>query len=117
MDTVTFNTHMFEQIAHESKFPACIVITFQVMAFTRMSTGYPYTVSPLPQGRQDVFRAQTACAGNPYHPDIGRILHPGDTGKIGCTIAAPVAKESNYLNLILTHCFYSSPHSLIFFSV
>jgi hypothetical protein len=75
----------------QSEFAAGIVITFQVMAFTGMSPRYPDTVCAFTQGRQEEFGIHPPGAGNPDNPDIGRVLHPADTGKIGGAIAAPVA--------------------------
>jgi hypothetical protein len=86
---------MFHQILKQSKFATGVVITFQVMAFSGMSPGYPDTVSPFAQGRQKEFGTHPAGAGNADHPDIGRIFHPADAGQIGRAIAAPVAQKSH----------------------
>ena len=86
---------MLHQILKEGKFPSGVIITFQVMAFTRMSAGYPDTVCTFPQGGQKEFGAHPSGAGNPYDPDIGRVFHSADAGKIGRAIAAPVAQKSH----------------------
>ncbi len=39
-----FNSHVLQQVFHEGEFSSCVVITFQVMAFTRMSPGDPYCI-------------------------------------------------------------------------
>jgi hypothetical protein len=61
------------------------------MAFTGMSPGYPDTIRTFAQGCQEKFGIHPTGAGDPDNPDIGWVLHPADTGKIGGTIAAPVA--------------------------
>jgi hypothetical protein len=83
--------HHFHQILKEGEFATGVVITFQVMAFTGMSPGYPDAVSTLPHGCQKKFRIHPAGARNPNDPDIGRVFHPADTGKICGAVAAPVA--------------------------
>jgi hypothetical protein len=91
LETAGFGSHVFHQILKQSEFATGVVITFQVMAFSGMSPGYPDAVGPLTQGGQKEFGTHPSGAGNSDHPNIGRILHPADTGKIGRTIAAPVA--------------------------
>jgi hypothetical protein len=86
---------MFHQILKQSKFATGVVITFQVMAFAGMSPGYPDAVCPFTQGGKKEFGTHPSGAGNPDHPDIGRIFHPAHAGQIGRAIAAPVAQESH----------------------
>ena len=55
------------------------------MAFAGMSPGYPDGIGPFTQCRQEKFRTHSARAGNPDHPDIGRIFHsaaPGQNGPV-----------------------------------
>jgi len=65
------------------------------MAFAGMSPGYPDAVGSFTQGGQKEFGTHSSGAGNPDHPDIGRILHPADAGQVGRAIAAPVAQKSH----------------------
>jgi hypothetical protein len=46
MDSIRFNAHIFHQVFKQRKLPTCVVITFQVMAFSGMSPGYPYAIGP-----------------------------------------------------------------------
>jgi hypothetical protein len=91
LKTAGLGSHVFHQILKQSEFATGVVITFQVMAFTGMSPGNPDTVCTFTQGRQKKFGTHSPGAWNPDDPDIGRILHPADTGKIGSPITAPVA--------------------------
>jgi hypothetical protein len=95
LQAVGFDSHVFHQIFKQGKFAAGVVITFQVMAFTGMSPGDPDAVCTFPQGGQKEFGTHPAGARYPDNPDIGRILHSADTGKIGSPIAAPVAQKSH----------------------
>jgi len=95
LETAGFGSHVFHQILKQGKFATGIVITFQVMAFARMSPGYPDAVCAFTQGRQKEFGTHPSGARNPDHPDIGRIFHPADAGQIGRAIAAPVAQKSH----------------------
>jgi len=91
MKSTRLNACMFQQVFHQSEFSAGIVITFQVMAFTGMSPGYPDRISALSQARQNELRAHAAGTWNPNDPDIRRVFHPADTGQIGCAVTAPAA--------------------------
>jgi hypothetical protein len=71
---------MFKQIFQEHKFPTGVVITFQVMAFARMSPRHPNGISALAQGRQSEFGAHPAGARDAHDADIGRVLHAADAG-------------------------------------
>jgi len=82
---------MFHKIIEKSEFSAGIIITFQVMAFARMSPGHPDTVSPLHEGRKKKLGAHTPGAWYSDDPDVRRILHPSDTRKVSGSVAAPVA--------------------------
>ena len=103
MEPSGLNPHMFHQVVKQSKFTACMIITFQVMAFTRMSAGYPYAVRPLPQGSQGKFRAHPSGTGYSYYPDIRRILHSAHTCQICCTVTAPVAQKTDNFRFPIRH--------------
>jgi len=87
---------MFKKISGKRKFSSGIIITIQVMTFTRMSAGYPYSVSSFSESGKNKFRTHSSGAGNSNNTNIRWILHPADTGKICSTITAPVAEETDY---------------------
>jgi hypothetical protein len=84
---------MLHQILKQGEFASSIVITFQVMAFAGMSPGDPNSVCALTQCRQKEFGIHPPGAGNADDPDVGRILHPADAGKICGAIATPIAQK------------------------
>ncbi len=94
MNPVFFHTHVFQQIGHHGKLTACIVITFQVMAFAGMSAGHPHTVGPFPEGGQDKFGTHASGAGNADDSYVFRVLHAAYPGKIRCAVTAPVTQEA-----------------------
>ena len=108
MKTTALNTHVIHKVLKQQKLSAKIVITFQVMTFSGMSPGDPDAVSTLPNGGQSKRRAQSAGAGDSYHPDIRRIFHPVDARKISSTIAAPVAQKGYDFWFPICH-FYTDP--------
>jgi hypothetical protein len=95
---------MLHQILEQGEFATSIVITFQVMAFTGMSPGDPNTVCALTQRCQKEFGIHPPCAGDADDPDVGRIFHPADAGKISGAIAAPIAQKSRNFWLPVRHC-------------
>jgi hypothetical protein len=96
---------MRHQILEQGEFAAGIVITFQVMAFTGMSPGDPYAVCAFTQCRQKEFGIHPPCAGDADDPDVGRIFHPADAGKISGAIAAPIAQKSRNFWFPVRHCY------------
>ena len=101
---------MFHQIFKQGEFAPGIVITFQVMAFTGMSPGDPNAICTFSQGCQEEFGIHPSCAGDADDPDVGRILHPADPGKISGAITAPVAQKSRNFRFPFRHG-YLSPFS------
>jgi hypothetical protein len=91
MKAARFNSHMLHEIVKKSKFTTGMVITFQVMAFARMSPGHPDPVRTFPQSSKGKFGAHAPGARDPDNPDIRRIFHPAHTRQVRCTITAPVA--------------------------
>lgn len=91
LKTAGFNPHILDQVFKQGKFSAGIVITFQVMAFAGMSPGHPDTIRALPESGQNELGAHPTGAGDPNHPDMGRIFHSADARKIGSAVTAPVA--------------------------
>jgi len=96
---------MLHKVFKESEFSPRIVITFQVMTFARMSPGDPDSVRSLSQSRKEKLGTHAPGAGNPYNPDIGRIFHSPDTGKVCCSITAPVAEKADYFWFSFRHNF------------
>jgi hypothetical protein len=94
---------MFHQVLKQSEFASGIVITFQVMAFTGMSPGYPDTICSFSQGRKKEFGAHAAGAGYSNHSNIGRIFHPTYAGQVGGAIAAPVAQKRHNFRFPVRH--------------
>jgi hypothetical protein len=86
---------MFKQVFHHRELAPRIVITFQVMAFTRMSAGYPYGIGAFPKSGQCKLGAHAPGTWNANHANIGWVFHATDTSQISRTVAAPVAKEAN----------------------
>jgi hypothetical protein len=80
MQPPRFDTDVFKEIFQEDKFSSGIVITFQVMAVTRVSPGHPHAIRSMSKGGQNELRAHSTRAGNPYDPEIGRVLKTADTG-------------------------------------
>jgi len=74
----------------KSELSACVIITFQVMAFARVSAGDPNPVCPFTKSREHKFGAHSPCTGNADNPDIGRVLHPADTCQIRCPVTTGV---------------------------
>jgi hypothetical protein len=95
---------MLHQILEQGEFASGIVITFQVMAFAGMSPGDPNTVCTFTQRRQKKFGIHPPCARDADDPDVGRIFHPADAGKISGAIAAPIAQKSRNFWLPVRHC-------------
>jgi hypothetical protein len=96
---------MFHQILEQGEFASGIVITFQVMAFAGMSPGDPYTICAFTQRRQKKLGIHPPCAGDADDPDVGRIFHPADAGKISGAIAAPIAQKSRNFWFPVRHCY------------
>jgi len=94
---------MFHQVFEQGELTAGIIITFQVMALTRMSPRNPNAIGPFPQSGQKEFRAHPAGAGNSYHPNIRRILHATDSGKICRTVTAPIAEKTDDFRFPIGH--------------
>jgi hypothetical protein len=94
---------MLQQTLQKSKLPSRIVITFQVMAVSRVSPGNPYTVSTMAKGSQYELGVNPGRTRHPDHSEVGRILQTAYSGKIGSTVAAPVAKKSCDDGFPITH--------------
>jgi hypothetical protein len=94
---------MFQEISEKGKFSSRVVITFQVMAVSRVSAGHPDAVCAVTECGQYKFRTDPGGARNPNDPDIGRVLQSADSGQIGGAVAAPVTQESGNLWLPIAH--------------
>jgi hypothetical protein len=91
LETTGLDPHIFNKVLKQRKFSSGIVITFQVMAVSRMSPGHPDAVCALSESGQNKLRTHSSGTGDPNHPDMGWILHPADPRKIGGAVTAPVA--------------------------
>jgi hypothetical protein len=91
LETAGLNPHIFNKVFKQRKISSGIVITFQVMAISRMSTGHPDAVCALSKGGQNKLRTHSTGTGDSNHPDVGWIFHSADTRKICSAITAPVA--------------------------
>jgi hypothetical protein len=91
VDAVFIDSHECGQVAKQDKFPTGVVITFQVMAFSRMSPRNPNCIGTLSQGGQGEFGTHATGAWDADDADIGRVFHAANTCQVSGTIAAPVA--------------------------
>jgi len=105
MDAIRLDTHVFHQVHEKRKFSTSIVITFQVMAFAGMSPGHPNTIRAFSERGQCKLGTHSTGTGYPYDPNIGRILHSADAGKICSAITAPGTKETDNLRFPFRHLF------------
>jgi hypothetical protein len=96
---------MFHQILKQGEFATGKVITFQVMAFAGMSPGDPNAIGAFTQRCQKEFGIHPPRAGNADDPDVGRIFHPADAGKISGAVAAPIAQKSCNFWFPIRHCY------------
>ena len=74
MEPSRLNPDMFYQPFEQDKLSSGIVITFQVMAVSRVSARHPDPVSTPSKGRQQELGAYTRGARDPDDPKIRRIL-------------------------------------------
>ena len=87
------------------------VITGPVMAFTKVSTANENAVCSIDKSIHEKDGVYPAGAHYPDHPHLGRVLEAGNTRRISCGIAAPVAEEAKDLGSKLFSCHFSL-HSL-----
>jgi hypothetical protein len=99
---------MLQQIFQERELSPCVVITFQVMAFARVSPGHPNAIRTVPKGGQDELRTHPAGTGHADNPKIRRILEPAHTGQIRSPVTAPITQEGSNLGFPITHVFFLS---------
>jgi len=60
METAWLQAHIFYKVLKEHKSSAGIIITFQVMAVTRVSPRNPHAIRPMPEGGKNKLWADTA---------------------------------------------------------
>ena len=73
------------------------------MAVSGVSTRDPDTIGSLTQGGQDKLGAYPGGAGNPYDPEIGRVLKTAYAREVSGAVTAPVAQKSRYFWLPVIH--------------
>jgi hypothetical protein len=71
------------------------MITFQVMAFSKMSPHDDDAIRTFDQSIDYQVRVNHARAHYPDRTHVGRILHTGYTGQVSPGICAPVAKKTD----------------------
>ncbi len=94
---------MFQQILEQDKFPSGVIITFQVMAVSRVSPGNPDPIGAVAEGGQNKLRVHPGGARDPYDPDIGRVLEAAYACEISRTITTPVTEKSRNLWFPVIH--------------
>ncbi len=94
---------MFQKPLQKGEFSSGVVITFQVMAVTRVSPGNPHSVRPMAEGGKNELGAHTAGARNPDDPEVMGVLETAHPGQVCCPVTAPVAEEGGYLWLPVIH--------------
>jgi hypothetical protein len=94
---------VLQQVFQQGEFASGIVITFQVMAFTRVSPGNPDSIRTLPEAGQYEFGAHAAGAWNPDYPDGRGVFHAAYAGQVGSAIAAPVAQKTQDFRFVFSH--------------
>ena len=93
---------MLDQILKESEFSSSVVITFQVMAVSRVSARDPDAISTLAKSCQKKLGIHPAGAGHPDGSNVWGILQSANPSKIRCSVRTPIAKEGSYFGLPLT---------------
>jgi hypothetical protein len=71
------------------------MITFQVMAFSKMSPHDDYAIRTFDQSINNQVRMNHTRAHHPDRPHVGGILQAGYTCKISSGIRTPVAKKAD----------------------
>jgi hypothetical protein len=110
VESTLFDAHVLNKVFEQGEFSSGIVITFQVMAVTRVSSRDPDSIGPLPESCQEKLGIHPTGTRDPNGSDVRRILQPAHPGKIRCPVGAPIAKESNYLWLPV--CSFYLGHNL-----
>ncbi len=107
VNTIRLDSHVFHQVHEKRKLSTSVVITFQVMAFARMSPRHPNAVRALSKGGQCKLGTHSTGTGYPDNPNIGWVLHSADASKVGGAIAAPGTKETDNLRFPFRHHYIS----------
>ena len=105
MESSRLDPHVLQKALQEREFSPCVIITFQVMAVSRVSPRDPHTVSPVSKGSQYELGAHPGRAGDPDNPEIGGILKPAYTRQVSRPIAAPIAQKGGNLSFPIAHRF------------
>jgi hypothetical protein len=87
LDASAIQTDLFQQMLHVLNTLSGAKITFQVMAFSRQSTGYQDTVS--------VQRVKLACARQLDHLDGRRILQAQTASQVSSRVGTVTATEGH----------------------
>jgi hypothetical protein len=94
---------MLHQILKQGELSSCVIITFQVMAFSGMSPGDPNAVRTLTDCGEKKLGAHPTGAWDSNDTNIGGIFHSADPRQIGCSVTAPVAQKRNDFGFPFRH--------------
>jgi len=94
---------MFQEIVQQGKFSSGVIITFQVMALTRVSPRNPNAIRAAHQSRQNELRAHPGGARDPDGPYIRWVLNSIYSSQIAGGITAPAAQEGRNLWFPIIH--------------
>lgn len=103
MQSSGIHADVFEQFLEKGESPSGVIITFQVMAVSRVSAGDPHPVGPVPERSQNELGAHTGRARHADDTDVGRILEAAHSGQIRGAVTAPVTEERRDLGLPVAH--------------
>lgn len=74
----------------------CVIITNLVMTFPELSPANKKTISTYTKCFDNEKGVHSSGTHDPNYPYIGWVLKTGNTCRIGCRIATPVTKETEY---------------------
>ncbi len=72
-----------------------LVVLVNVVTFARMAAGDHHAIRTARQGLEDEGRIEPSRAHQADQADVGRVLHGGRAGQVGCAIRTPVAGEAD----------------------
>ena len=73
------------------------------MAIAEMSTGHQYTIATFPECLDDEYRIDPSRAHDAHGSDVGRVLQPVYTRKIGSGVSTPVTKKCYDFGFEISH--------------
>jgi hypothetical protein len=94
---------VLQQPFQEGEFSPRVVITFQVMAVSGVSPGYPDPVGSIAKGGQNELGVHSGGAGHTDDSEMGRVLEAAHACQVRRTVAAPVAQKGRDFRFPITH--------------